>query len=190
MSRCRVCWGSVDADDLPNRKPDGHLMVDSVRSILSSGRPDDAISGELAELLGFDELELELASNILSNRNQFFEEPRVIDEPTLTPLPSKGKGKETGKLPSVITEEPAHNTVPDPRSLAPDQVRRRMEEQLQANASRPLFTGTAVSRIVSPNYGASRVELKRVARSTRDSTSRLHLSLEHGRRRCIFSVWK
>jgi len=147
-----VHWGSVGADVLPNRKPDGHLMLDSVRYILSSGRPDDAISGELAELLGFHDLDL--VSNILSNRSQFFEEPRVIDELTPTPLPSKGKGKETGNLPSVVTEEPAHGVVSDARNLAPDQVRRRMEEQLQANASRPLFTGTAVSRIVSSDYAA------------------------------------
>lgn len=102
-------WGPVDADDLPHRKPDGHLMLDSVRSILSSGRPDDAISGELAELLGFDELEL--VSNILSNRSQFFEEPRIINGPAPTPLPSKGKGKDTGNSPSVVIEAPTHDTV-------------------------------------------------------------------------------
>jgi len=178
----------MGADDLQNRKPDGHLMLDSVRSILSSGRPDDAISGELAELLGYDELEL--VSDILSNRSQFFEESRVIHEPTPSPLPSMGKGKETGKSPPVVTEGSAHGTVSDPRSLAPDQVRRRMEEQLQANASRPLFTGTAVSRVVSSSCGAFRVELKRVARSTRDSASRLHFSFEHGWWNCVFSVWK
>ena len=164
----------MDADDPPNRKPDGHLTLDSVRSILSSGRPDDAISGELAELLGFDELDL--VSDILSNRSQFFEEPTVINEPTPTPLPSTGKGKETGNTSSIVIEGSAHSTVSDPRSLAPDQVRKRMEEQLQANASRPLFTGTAVSRAVSSSCGASHVELKRVARSTGDSASRLHFS--------------
>ena len=124
-------------------------MLGSVRSILSSGRPDDAISGELAELLGFDELEL--VSNILSNRSQFFEAPEVINEPTLTLLPSKGKGKEIGSSSPAAAESRAHGITPDPSSLAPDQVRRRMEEQLQANASRPLFTGVAVSHIVSLN---------------------------------------
>ena len=141
----------MDVDDPPSRKPDGHLMLGSVRSILSSGRSDDAISGELAELLGFDELEL--VSDILSNRSQFFEEPGVINEPTLTLFPQKGKGKGIGNLPSVAAEEHAHGIVSDPRSLASDQARRRMEEQLQANASRPLFTGVAVSHIVSSNPG-------------------------------------
>jgi antiviral helicase SLH1 len=150
---------SIDVDDPPNRKSDGHLMLDSVRSILFSGRADDAISGELAELLGFDELDL--VSDILSNRGQFFEEMGATDEPVLILLPSKGKGKETGNLSSTVTEGPAHGIVSDPRSLAPDQVRRRMEEQLQANASRPLFTGIAVSHIISP--WCIRVELKRVA---------------------------
>jgi hypothetical protein len=79
----------MDVDGSPNRKPDGHLMLDSVRSILFSGRPDDAISGELAELLGFDNLEL--ASDILRNRDQFFEEQIIISPP------SKSKGKPPGR---------------------------------------------------------------------------------------------
>jgi len=144
----------ADVDDPPYRKPDGHLMLDSVRSILSSGRPDEAISGELAELLGFDELEL--VSDILNNRSQFFEESRAVNEPILTPLPSKGKRNEIRNSSSATTKGTPH--VSYPRSLAPDQVRRRMEEQLQANASRPLFTGTAVSRVVSSHYGASHVK--------------------------------
>ena len=136
-------------------------MLDSVRSILFSGRPDDAISGELVELLGFDELDL--VSNILSNRSQFFEGPKAIDEPTPTPLPPKGKVKEIGDFSSVTTENPAHSIFSGSRSLAPDQARRRMEEQLQANASRPLFTGVAVSQITPLNCSASRVEFTRVA---------------------------
>ena len=127
----------------PNRKPDGHLMLDSIRSILFSGRSDNAISGELAEFLGFDNLEL--ASDALRNRGQFFEEQ------TLTPLPSKGEGKPPGSPSLSAAGEFAHTIVSDSRSLAPTQVRRRMEEQLQANASRPLFTGTAVSHTVSSN---------------------------------------
>lgn len=150
----------VQADSPPNRKPDGHLMLDTVRSILSSGRPDDAISGELAELIGFDELDL--VSDILNNRGQFFEEPRIINEARLTPLPSKGKGKEIGRS-SQVSAESAHSIAPDTRSLAPDQARRRMEEQLQANASRPLYTGVAVSRIVPSSHEGPRVELESVA---------------------------
>ena len=80
-------------DDSSNRKPDGHLMLDSVRSILLSGQSDDAISGELAELVGFDELEL--VSSILSDRDQFFGEPRVANELAINPLPQK---KESGNL--------------------------------------------------------------------------------------------
>lgn len=117
-------------------------MLDSVRSILFSGQPDDVISGELAELLGFDNLEL--VSDILRNRGQFFEEQILTH-------PSKGKGKPPGSSYLSAAGEFAHAIVSDSRSLAPNQVRRRMEEQLQANASRPLYTGTAVSHVVSSN---------------------------------------
>ena len=119
-------------------------MLDSVRLILSSGRPDDAISGELAELLGFDQLEF--VSEILSNRSQFFGGPGTA------------KGNEIGNSCSVATKGIAHLIVLDPRSLAPDQARRRMEEQLQANAARPLFTGTAVSHNASSDYGVFHAE--------------------------------
>ena len=163
MSGHVLSTAPLDTDDSPNRKPDGHLMLDSVRSILSSGRPDDVISGELAELLGFDELEL--VSDILANRGQFFEEPRVVNEQTFVPLPPKGKGREIGDLSLTAMEGVAHATVSDPRSLAPDQVRRRMAEQLQANASRPLFSGTAVSHTASPGHTASYIKL-RAARKT------------------------
>lgn len=166
-------------------------MLESVRSILSSDRPDEAISGELAELLGFDELDL--VTDILNNRGQFFEgsRPRAIDGPTLTPLPPKGKGKDIGELYLNVMQGITYATVSDPRSLDPDQVRRRIEEQLQANASRPLFTGIAVSHTASPGYGPSRIKLKRAARKTiGDSTSRIHFSLERRWRGYAFSVRK
>lgn len=87
-------------------------------------------------------------------------------------------------------EEVAYPIVSDPRSLAPDQARRRIEEQLQANASRPLFTGTAVSQTTPPDHRPSCIKLRRAARKTGDSPSRIHFSLEHGRRRgCAFAVW-
>jgi len=186
VSEGTFCRIPIDVNDPPNRKPNGHLMLDSVRSILFSGRPDDAIPGELVELLGFDELEL--VSEILSNRSQFFKELRVINEPTPTPLLSNGR--EIGKLRSVTTKEAAHVIFPDPRSLAPDQARRRMEEQLQANAARPLFTGTAVSHAVLSDHVASYVKSRGVARSTKDLASCVHFSLKHGWRCCPFSIWE
>lgn len=36
----------------------------------------------------------------------------------------------------------------DSGSLDPEAARRRMEEALRANAARPLFTGTAVGRLI------------------------------------------
>lgn len=40
-----------------NRKADSAHLVQSLQSILTSNRTDDEISGELVELLGYDELD-------------------------------------------------------------------------------------------------------------------------------------
>ncbi|KAG1879262.1 uncharacterized protein F5891DRAFT_1254141 [Suillus fuscotomentosus] len=75
--------------------------------------PDDAISGELADLVGFDDIEI--VAELLASRSYFLNVCR-----------------------SVVTA-----------SLSPQDVRRRMEETLRVNASRPLFTGVAVVRFLS-----------------------------------------
>lgn len=54
------------------RKPNGALLLDSLRSALSSPRSNDDISTELVELIGFDDIELVM--EILSNR------PAVVKE--------------------------------------------------------------------------------------------------------------
>jgi hypothetical protein len=161
-------------------------MLDSVRSILSSGRPDDAISGELAELLGFDELDL--VSDILSNRGQFLEEPMTPNEPTLTSHPSKGKGKEIGGLlwlrrgKSLMRSSQIREVL---RLIKSEDAWKNSCRQMRPDLCLPV-PQSVTSLLQITVYRI----LRKAARKTRDSTSRVHFSLEHGRWRYAFSVWK
>lgn len=49
-----------------NRKQSLSPLLGSIRAIISSNRGDDAISGELAEIIGFDEIDLVM--DILKDR--------------------------------------------------------------------------------------------------------------------------
>jgi hypothetical protein len=161
-------------------------MLDSVRSILSSGRPDDVISGELAELLGFDELDL--VSDILSNRGQFLEKPMTANEPALTSHPSRGKGKEIGDLPWLRRGNSLTRS-----SQIRGVLRLIKPEGAWKNSCRRMHPGLCLP---VPQSVTSLLQitvypiLRKVARKTRDFASRVHFSLEHGRRKRAFSVWK
>lgn len=56
----------------PARKPDITSLLPTLNAILSSPQPDDAISGELIEFLGYDEFEL--TTEILQDRTTLVEE--------------------------------------------------------------------------------------------------------------------
>jgi hypothetical protein len=56
---------------IPNRHPKVQLAAESVASILQSKRPDDDISSELAELLGFEDIDLVMA--LMHNRSKLVE---------------------------------------------------------------------------------------------------------------------
>lgn len=111
-------------------KPNIEPLIPSLLTTLSSERQDDDISGELVEAIGFDNIEL--ATDILVNRRQIVRE-----------LESVVKNRATSR-PAVIGNSRASGSqgVGD-IGLDPEQARRRIEETLRANASRPLFTGTA-----------------------------------------------
>ncbi|OJA16987.1 hypothetical protein AZE42_00549 [Rhizopogon vesiculosus] len=106
-------------------KPKG--VVEAISALLSSTRPDDAISGELADLVGFEDIEL--VTELLTSRPYFVNAlsgwERMIGERSAT---------EEARTLGIGTAN---------ASLAPQDVRRRMEETLMANAARPLFTGIA-----------------------------------------------
>ncbi|KAK0190875.1 hypothetical protein F5146DRAFT_1046121 [Armillaria mellea] len=53
-------------------KPHGPSIAISLLSVLSSDRPSDQISGELADIVGFDDIDLVV--KILNNRDAFVQE--------------------------------------------------------------------------------------------------------------------
>ncbi|KIK48682.1 hypothetical protein CY34DRAFT_578993 [Suillus luteus UH-Slu-Lm8-n1] len=98
-------------------------VLEHISAILSTTLPDNAISGDLADLVGFDDIEI--VADLLASRSYFV---NALSE----------RGRTTRESP---TSEKAKTAVI--ASLAPQDVRRRLEETLRANASRPLFTGVA-----------------------------------------------
>ncbi|RDB22853.1 putative helicase mug81 [Hypsizygus marmoreus] len=96
----------------PNLQP----LLGPLYTVLSSDRPDDIISGEIAELIGFDEIDLVM--DILKER------AFVARELKIRALPNT-------------------DHVKDLESLSAEDARRRMEKNFRENAARPLFSGTA-----------------------------------------------
>jgi hypothetical protein len=62
------CIISLIDDSLFSRKPDVQHLLGPLRTILASSHPNDTISEELAELLGFDDIEL--ITEILNKREE------------------------------------------------------------------------------------------------------------------------
>ena len=60
---------------IPDRHPTVQLAAESVTTILQSKRPDDDISNELVELLGFEDIGLVM--ELIHNRSQIVEQLAV-----------------------------------------------------------------------------------------------------------------
>lgn len=58
------------------RKANVRPLLDSLRTILSSDRHDDAISGEIAEIIGFDDIDLVM--NIIQERRTVAQKVRSL----------------------------------------------------------------------------------------------------------------
>ncbi|EIW61251.1 Sec63-domain-containing protein [Trametes versicolor FP-101664 SS1] len=119
-------------------KPDVEHLLPSLVSLLSSNKPDDAISEELVEMIGFDNIELSM--QLLVNRKHAVRELNTFlsggsSQPPPPPAREQHNGRSKGK------QKQAPSSQLD--SLDPAEARRRMEETLRANADRPLYTGTA-----------------------------------------------
>ncbi|KAH9940596.1 Sec63-domain-containing protein [Amylocystis lapponica] len=138
-------WDSVLAvyrhsSDRPNGQSDSLLskllstqnvepLLQNVLATLSSGRPDDAIAEELAETIGFDNIELVM--DILANRDVAVQEVSEYIRQTQANGPPKSVG---------VDQDRQRRTT---AVVDPENARKRMEETLRSNAARPLYTGTA-----------------------------------------------
>lgn len=138
-------------------------VVEAISSLLSNTRPDDAISGELADLVGFEDIEL--VAELLTSRSYFVDAVSVainliaLDHSrnlvvwigTNDGGTSNRYGGENASYRQSVLSNITYSSLTWASaaidSIAPQDVRRRMEETLRANASRPLFTGIAVSLI-------------------------------------------
>ncbi|KAI9056561.1 Sec63-domain-containing protein [Trametes sanguinea] len=118
-------------------KPEIEHVLPSLVSLLSSHKPDETISEELVEMIGFDNIEL--AMQLLAKRQEAVRELSLYlqggSSPSRPserkPSTARTKGKQRDGATSQVDQ------------LDPAEARRRMEETLRANAERPLFTGTA-----------------------------------------------
>lgn len=111
-------------------KPHGPSIATSLLSVLLSGRPSDQISGELADLVGFDDIDLVV--KILNNRHAFVQELQDY-------LHGQNEPIHGGSNPQCIIS----STGIRPNDLFAESARLRTEKTLRDNATRPLFTGIA-----------------------------------------------
>ncbi|KAG2146706.1 Sec63-domain-containing protein [Suillus clintonianus] len=102
-------------------------VQEEISGILSTTLPDDVISSGLADLVGFDDIDI--VAGLLASRSYFVNALSGRDRTTFES--STSEKRKTPGTDAVIA------------SLAPQDVRHRLEETLRVNASRPLFTGTA-----------------------------------------------
>ncbi|KAH7916335.1 Sec63-domain-containing protein [Hygrophoropsis aurantiaca] len=108
------------------RKPDVEFWLKPLLTILSSSRPNDEISSEVTDIIGFDDIELVM--QLLDQRPSIVKELSTYVESS-TPLhPSR---------------KPAKSEDDQILNLVPQEARRRIEETLRENAARPLFSGIA-----------------------------------------------
>ncbi|KAF5393646.1 hypothetical protein D9757_000135 [Collybiopsis confluens] len=108
------------------QKSDRNYLLSSLHPVLSSARPDDDISGELAELIGFEEIELVM--EIIRERKCLVEE-----------LPKLSTRAGTSQMDTKTFNDIGAARV----DLDSRQARSRIDKKLQENAARPLFTNTA-----------------------------------------------
>ncbi|KAJ3793124.1 Sec63-domain-containing protein [Lentinula aff. detonsa] len=105
--------------------PDVEHLLGSLQSILTLPRHDDEISGELVELLGFDNIELVM--DILKERHLLVKEIQARHVSNVAKAPFSSND---------------HIDI-QAASFDPKQTRLRIERQLQENSARPLFSGVA-----------------------------------------------
>ncbi|KIJ37410.1 hypothetical protein M422DRAFT_260076, partial [Sphaerobolus stellatus SS14] len=123
-------------------------IIPALSRILSSPKKDDEISEELVELLGFDALDLVM--EIIGNRMPLSYKLAIVDNEPV----NSGKGAGAGRSGKGTPLNQSGRATPRGKGkkfqqgngsldFNPEEARRRMEKAFEANAARPLFTGTA-----------------------------------------------
>ncbi|KAL5530172.1 MUG81 [Sanghuangporus sanghuang] len=135
-------------------------MLPSLHAILSSGKTDELASIELAELLGFEEIEL--VSELMTQRQTAASKlEKMLLHKSTTSIPvSRGSPFSPPTPKTKMKGKKAQGSRPDTPviDLDPAAAQRRIEEMLRANAARPLFTGTAyqvVQEVLPHVYSSS-----------------------------------
>ncbi|GJE84444.1 Sec63 domain-containing protein [Phanerochaete sordida] len=108
-------------------KPQAEPLLVSLNALLSSSRPNESISDELAETIGFEEIEL--AMEILEHRSSLSQEISQY-------LAACSVPKDMNAASASVSNANANG-------FDEDSARARIEETLRANAARPLYTGVA-----------------------------------------------
>ncbi|KAF9008935.1 Sec63 Brl domain-containing protein [Cyathus striatus] len=105
-------------------KHNGNILLNSLASILSSNRTDDGAAEDIAEAVGFDDIQLVM--EIMQHRSALMQE---LDKQIHSDA-------STGLKNTKIDND-------DLRLLSSKSARKRMEQTFKENAARPLFSGIA-----------------------------------------------
>ncbi|KAG8920164.1 hypothetical protein FRC01_000892 [Tulasnella sp. 417] len=131
-----------------NLKP----LLSTLATILLSNKSDDAITEELLELLGFEEMDL--MSDVLRDRKAVGQEARVVLSGNSAAPKSDSLSQDAdallergfggGKRGKKGRHKHGNHEKDDGKiSLSAADAKQRLQDQLAANAARPLFSGTA-----------------------------------------------
>lgn len=107
------------------QKPHLRPLLGSLHTILSSDRHNDDISGEIAEMVGFDEIDLVM--DMLNERAAVVHELEGVVDLPLRSEPSTSAGLHATGLDNLSVED----------------ARQRMAKNFREHAARPLFSGIA-----------------------------------------------
>jgi antiviral helicase SLH1 len=120
-------------------------LMAMLHSTLSSSRPNDDISGDIAELVGFDDIELVM--EILDNRASIVQEL------------SEYNTSSTDINDSLTPHRKGKNNQTEVKALTSQEARTQMEKKFRENAARPLFSGStqAAPEILPHVYTSSSV---------------------------------
>ncbi|KAF8592674.1 Sec63-domain-containing protein [Ramaria rubella] len=121
-------------------------LLPALASVLSSPKKDEEISGEIADMFGFDAIELVM--EVISNRLPLSYKLAIVDDGAPVGLgratPRSGKATpQSGRATPLKKGKSRGQQANGGVDFTADDAKRRLEASLRAAAARPLFTGIA-----------------------------------------------